>query len=180
MTPLDMDQDLKRRRIATTGLVACVLLMTVTAAYPLLQARLGAASTSGYRLGEVIDLPQDVFRDAAHTVVVFARSSCAASQRMKPLLARLAGSLSDDPSIDVVLVTPRANAPAESAFADQIGIEPRHHLAMDLTTLKVVRVPTVVVLNRRGEVEYVQDGQPQTAAAEAALLQAVAAARQEP
>jgi len=179
MPTMAPDQDLKWRRVATIGVVACVLLVALTSAYPFLQARLGAASPSGYRIGEVVDLPASVFRDKPHTVVVFARSSCAVSQRMKPLLARLTEGLSDDPSIDVVLVTPLGNAPAEAAFAEQIGVGPRHRVALDLAPLKVARVPTVVVVNQRGEVEYVQDGQPQTAEAEAALLQAVASMRQE-
>ena len=179
MTSLDTTRDLKWRRFATGGVVACVTLVTLTAAYPFLQARLGAASLSGYRVGQTIDVPPEVYRDRSHTVVVFARSSCSASQRMKPLIARLADEFAESASAGVVLMTPAVNAADEAAFAGEVGVAPRHHFIRDLTTLKVARVPTVVVVDRRGRVEFVHSGQPTTADDEAALQQAVTAATRE-
>jgi hypothetical protein len=178
MANLDIDRDLKWRRMATVGFAACLVTVAVTAVYPLLQARLGA-TVVGYRVGETIDLPAEVYRNQPRTVVVFARSSCAASQRMKPLFARIVEQVSGDSSASVTLVTPQANASGEAGFADELGIPVRQHITRELTALRVARVPTVVVVNQRGQVEYVQSGQPQTAASEAALLAAVAPARQE-
>src|SRR4029434_1133276 len=112
---------------------------------------------------QVIDLPAEVYRDRAHTMVVFARSTCSASQRMKPLLARLCDDLTDEASTALVLVTPAVDAVNEQAFANEIGVPQGQHLARDLTPLRVASVPTVVVVNQRGEVEYVHSGQPKTA-----------------
>jgi hypothetical protein len=179
MRSLDTARDLKWRRIATAGVVACVALIACTAAYPFLQARLGAASLSGYRVGQIIDLPEAVYRDRSHTVVVFARSSCAASQAMKPLLAGIVDDFAEDAASGVLLVTPIVNALDEAAFAAEIGVASRQHLAHDLTTLKVARVPTVVVVDRRGRVEYVHSGQPKTADDQAAIRRAVMAVTQE-
>jgi hypothetical protein len=133
------------------------------------------AASRGYALGDRIDVPDAIFRDRPYTLVIFARSSCGASQAMKPLLAAIAKSVSTSDGMGVTLITPMSDRQAEDEFAAEIGIGRRQTMPLDLAGLRVSRVPTLVVVNQQGEVQFVRSGRPSSTEDEAALLEAVTA-----
>jgi len=168
-SPTPSDRRVKRFATATTAF--CGLLVATTLAYPFVRARIGwAAAPTGYAVGDTIDLPAAAFRGAPHTLVVFVRASCAVCQQMTPLLTTILSRVSEHPSMRVLLVTPATDGDAEHAFADEIGIAREQRVALDLTLLRVTRVPTVVVVNERGKIEYVHIGKPSSAEREAELV----------
>ena len=169
-----MIQDGLVRRLASYGIAGCVIVVLATAAYPFVRARLGfgAAAARGYSAGEPIDVPETIFAGAPHTLLLFATSRCGVCQREQPALKRIVASLGDPPRIGVAMIAGTDDPEADRAYARALGLPDRAVTLLDLTRLRVALVPAIVVVNRRGQVEYVHTGAP-SPEAEEALARAV-------
>lgn len=157
--------------------VICATAVTVTAvalAMPSVRTTLGlrpAAPRPSYAPGETVDLPEAVFKETQHTLVIFFRPDCGACERLKPFLTRLAAR-SDPASLRVIAVTSASNRQAAVAFAKQIGLDELQLVTMDLRTVRVSQVPTLVLVNHTGTVEGAIQGIP-TSQEEGDLLRTV-------
>lgn len=164
-------------RLGVAVAVICATAVTVTAvalAMPSVRTTLGlrpAAPKASYAPGQTLDLPRTVFQEAPHTLVIFFRPDCGACERLKPFLNRLAVR-SDPASLRVVAVTGAPNRPAAVDFVKQIGLDESHLVTMDLRTVRVSQVPTLVLVDHTGTVEAAIQGIP-TSQEEGDLLRTV-------
>lgn len=170
-----MTRDFWLKRLATGGIVACVVTVAATVAYPFVSAALGWSSGGhpGYAVGDRVDLPPSMYAKAAHTLVIFGRSGCGVCQRMKPLLTDMVARVGRAPSMAAVLVTSASDLDAEVQFARDIGLTADDVNPLDLGTLRLKLVPTVVIVNRHGEVQFVHTGEAGSSGADAELLRIV-------
>lgn len=150
-------------RLSVALAVLCATSVTVTAvamAMPSVRNTLGigpGAPKASYTAGQSIDLPSQAYSQAPHTLAIFFRSDCGACERMKLFLQRLAAR--DSTRVRVLGIagqTTREN----SAFIRQLGLEEDHLITLDLTRLRVSRVPTFVLLDQSGRVEAAFEGIP--------------------
>src|SRR5262249_8929964 len=95
-----------------------------------------------------------------HTLLLFARSGCPTSQRVKPLLTALVADVADRDGGSVVMVTATANQSDEVRFASELGLGRDHVISIPPGSVKARRVPTIVLVNERGTVLYTQEGAP--------------------
>jgi thiol-disulfide isomerase/thioredoxin len=152
-------------RLGVAVAVVCATALTVTAvaiAMPSVRASLGFAPpppTPSYIAGQTADFPAALFQQAPHTLAIFFRSDCGACARMKPFLARLAAR-NDEAAVRVVAVTGAGNRADALAFAKQIGLGESHLVTIDLTKLRLSRVPTVVLMDQSGAIQTALEGIP--------------------
>jgi len=161
-------------RLATAGAVASLLLVAATAVYPVVRARLNGGSTeTGYLTGERIDVPAPVYERASHTLVIFAESGCGACQRLKPLLAALVRTVGQTSTAAVAMVTTASDPDAQLRYASEIGLDKSRVTALDLTALRLKRVPTLAVVSPDGQVRYAHTGAPASRDEEDEMTRAV-------
>lgn len=118
-----------------------------------------AAPHPSYAPGQTFDLPETVFQESPHTLVIFFRADCGACERLKPFLTRLSAR-SDPSSLRVVAVTGAPDRRAAVDFAKQIGLGESRLVMLDLRTVRVSQVPTLVLVNHTGTVEAAIQGIP--------------------
>lgn len=131
-------------------------------AMPSVRTSLGIGRTPArpsYVAGQTVDLSSNVFGQAPHTLAIFFRSDCGACERMRPYLARLAAR-EDGRALRVIAVTGVANSLDSLAFARGIGVDQSRLITMDLATLRVQRVPTILLLDHAGRIETALEGIP--------------------
>jgi thiol-disulfide isomerase/thioredoxin len=156
--------------------MVCATVVTVTAialAMPSVRSifpGVPAAPKPSYEAGQSVDLPPGIVQQAPHTVVIFFSPDCGACERLKPFLARL--SARGQNAVRVVAITGVANPADALAFAKQIGLDQSRLITMDLKTLRLRRVPTVVLIDQRGLVHAAIEGLP-SAQEEESLLRRV-------
>jgi len=112
-----------------------------------------------YVAGQSSDFPASLFQQAPHTLAIFFRSDCGACARIKPFLVRLAAR-DDGAAVRVVAVTGAGNRADALAFAKQIGLGESGLVMMDLGSLRLRRVPTVVLMDRSGVIQAALEGIP--------------------
>ena len=152
-----MIRDESLARLATAGTIACVLLVAGTVAFSIAHRAYGAPRAVGYAVGQPVDVPAEAFARADRTVIIFARSSCASCQQMKPARARLTAALATSPSVAVAILAPDADPDGERQFARDIGRADALWL-VEINRLRVTVVPTVLVVDREGIVRFVRTG----------------------
>ena len=163
-------------RFAVVLVLACVTVVAATvlaARSPAVRTYFGLRPPPAYAVGASIDLPDRLYRSSPHTLFIFVRSSCAACQAAKPVLAALAPRLRQTPT-DIVMIISGAHAGDEAVYAHDLGVDAAHLVALDLSGLRVKLLPTVVLVNRSGQVLYSVEGVP-TAVDQQRFLQAAAA-----
>jgi thiol-disulfide isomerase/thioredoxin len=141
----------------TTGwanaLLAVALGATLmTVAWPRVQHAFGlkaAPAPAAYRAGQTIDVPADWYQAAPYTVVVFARSSCSACQQAQPFLQQLVASVKGRG--EVVLGTPGMEREEDLRYGLQLGLDASQARVVP-PGLRVKATPTLVIVNRRGEI----------------------------
>ena len=146
-------------RVAIALAVAALAVVGATAvlvARPDLRARLGMTS-GAYAVDHVIDLPQSIYGSSSYTLVIFARSTCEVCQRSAGFLRRLAAETAAAGGA-VRLVASAPVAEGELVFARALGLADSQVAAVDLKTLRLERVPTIVLVDRRGAIHYAREG----------------------
>jgi thiol-disulfide isomerase/thioredoxin len=147
------------------GSAALVLLTVGALAMPAARARLGLAPvrTSGYPVGGRIDVPPSVYDASPYTVVLFARSTCVFCQRARPLFAKLAADVAEDPSVRMVMVSSPSGRTGDLEYARSVGLDESRIVVLDPRSLRLKTVPTLVLVDRQGQVRYSHEGMPTAA-----------------
>ncbi len=145
--------------------VALILLTVGALAMPAARARLGLAParTAAYAVGGRIDVPPSVYTATPYTVILFARSTCAFCERAKPLFAQLATALADDPAVRMVMVSAASGGAGDRDYARAIGLDEGRLVVVDPGSLKLKTVPTIVLVDREGRVQFSHEGVPSPA-----------------
>ena len=145
-------------RLAGATSVALVLLAAVTAgtiAWPRVAGAVGlerkAARTPAYPAGATIDTPVAWHQDAPYTLVIFARSTCAACEKAAPYLKGLTASLRGRAAVVYASAGVKLERDEEVKSAQAIGVGGSQVPAAP-DGLKVRVTPTLVLVNQHGEV----------------------------
>jgi hypothetical protein len=157
--------DLLLRRAATAVTIGCVTVVAGSAllmAVPALRDRWGQSppGNAGYRVGERIDLPATIHESFPLTLLLFTRAGCGACQAAKPAFAGLVAGLRDRPSIRTLMIVREGSEPEEREYLRAIGLDEDRLVGVDFRKLRLRRVPTIVLVDRRGEVQYALEGAP--------------------
>lgn len=147
-------------RLTVAAAVASLVLVAVTAivlARPDLRDAVGLGPASAYAVRGRIDAPPEVYRTSPYTLVVFARSTCAVCRSAVPFLTTLVREAAAD-GVAVRLVSSAPVAPDERAFAETWGLDPAAIVGVDLRSMRVRHVPTIVLVDREGEIHYAREG----------------------
>jgi hypothetical protein len=146
-------------RVAIALAVAAVVVVVATAALvarPDLRSRLGLAPEP-YAVNQVVDVPSTIYDSSSYTLLIFARSTCDVCQRSAKFLSRLADQAAGA-GAEVRLVSGAPVVESELAFARALGLSDAQVAPVDLKTVRVRRVPTIVLVDRRGEIHYAREG----------------------
>jgi hypothetical protein len=146
-------------RLAVGVAVTSFVLVAATVAAigrPDLRAKLGLA-TVAYAADQLIDVPAGVYDSSPNTLILFARSTCAVCQRLVPFFRRLVDG-AEKSGIHVRLVSASPLNPAELAFARALGLGDDDVAPVDVKSLRLQRVPTIVLVDQRGEIHYAREG----------------------
>jgi hypothetical protein len=150
-----------RAAVAVSALCAAAVLLTAGVLFtPALRERIGLAPAAAYAAGAMIDVPRSVYAGSAHTVVLFARYDCRACQRATPYLAAVVAGAGRAPGTRIVMVARPGHRDAEIAYARQIGLHESSLMFVDVKGLRLRTVPTVVLVDQRGVVQYAFEGLP--------------------
>ena len=167
------------QRLSTVVVAVCLLTLAGTAALvvsPSLRQRLGVgpgAEPPAYAQGDVVDIEATTYRDSPLSLVLFARSNCAACQRSADFHRQLVAT-GKALGIPTRLITPLEDTAVEEAYAAGLGIAPTNvHLAR-ADSIKLRAVPALMVVDSSGQIRHVWFGMPD-AEAQAAILAAVTA-----
>ena len=145
----------------TLACVAAVALTLAALAFPALRARLGLnpATPPGYKVGDRIDLPSDLYNASSLTLFVFVRGNCPSCERSRPMFKDIADQVRGT-SARMVIVVSRVRAEHDSEYASAVGLPPSAVAAVDFDTIQLRAVPTMVLVNRSGAVRYALQGAP--------------------
>jgi len=146
-------------RLAVAAAATSVVLVAATAvaiARPDLREKLGLAP-GPYAAGQQIDVPASVYGGSRETLIVFARSTCSVCQRSVPYFRRIFDEAARD-GIPVRLLSSAPLDPAELDFARGLGLRDEDVVPVDHKTLRLRRVPTIVLVDQRGEIHYAREG----------------------
>jgi len=147
-------------RIAIAVAVSCLALVTLTAvavARPDFRDALGLGPAPAYVVRGHIDVPPAVYASSPYTIVLFARSTCPVCRQSVPSFIRLVEK-SKAAGVQVRLLSVAPVAEDELAYAKAIGLDTTEVVGADLKALRVKRVPTVVLVNSQGEIQYAREG----------------------
>jgi thiol-disulfide isomerase/thioredoxin len=147
-------------RLMVAAAVASLALVTVTAialARPGWRDAVGMGPRPAYATRSRIDVPPEVYHSTPFTIVLFARSTCAVCRSSVPFLARLVQEAAAS-GVAVRLVSSAPVLPAEVAFAQALGLGATELVGVDVRTLRVKQVPTVVLVDRAGDIRYAREG----------------------
>jgi hypothetical protein len=157
-------------KFATVVIALCVATVVGTASLLLVPgARNWFAGQRRYSIGDRVDLPDTLSDRGSISLVVFSRHDCGACLEARPALADLVRAVRADSSVRIRLVTGATHADENVQFARVIGVRPDELITVDWDLVRVDRVPLVLVVDRGGVVQYVQQGAPTVADVAAAI-----------
>ena len=153
------DRLIRRATIAASaGLVLMVLATMGYILWPRIAASIGvraAGSAAPYVAGQKIDVPSDWYSGSPHTLIVFARASCAACEKAQPFLKQLVQHMNGR---GVPMMAHPPGAPEEDQiFARTLGVAP-DHIKMTTEGLRVRATPTIVLVDWQGRVVNAWEG----------------------
>jgi hypothetical protein len=146
-------------RITTLACVLGVAGTTALVLFPSLRQSIGWQTDSiDYAVGDRIDLAPELFESSNRTVVLFLRSTCPACQDNSAMLERLVAESSAAVDTRVVMVTGQGARDSEVRFAEELGLDARQVVPLDLRRLRLRHVPSAVVVDRDGTVLFSRSG----------------------
>ena len=153
------DQLVRRASVAVSAGLA--LMVIATAGYivwPQIAPKLGvtpATAPAPYVAGQTVDVPATWYATAPHTLIVFARASCAACEKAQPFLKEIVGQMSGHGT--VVMGHPAGAPEADKKFASGLGIT-HDHVIETTPGLRVRATPTLVLVDRQGRIVDAWEG----------------------
>jgi hypothetical protein len=141
--------------IAASVIVFCATLALVLS--PRLRAIAGIQpAVGGYAVGDYVDVPFDRATVPRGGAAVFVRASCPACEQAAPNLQQFIRTASDPRSVFVVIGS--AAREQDQQFARATGADADRILIVDFSTLRLARIPTVLVFDRTGRITFVRSG----------------------
>lgn len=132
---------------------------------PALRQAVGLAPTPpppAYAAGEVIDVDPSLYRGTPFTLLVMARSTCAACQKSQPAYAEFV-QLAARAGIPARLATTERERAPEEMFAASMGIPADAVSFIDATHLRVTRVPLLFLIDSTGVIRHLWPSIPDDA-----------------
>lgn len=171
-----VDEIAGRLALIVTAVCGALILLTAGALLtPAVREWIGLTPGAAYPAGTTIDVPASVYSTSVRTVLLFARYNCQGCQRAKPFLAAVVKGAVRSPDTRVVLVTEPAHHDAEVAYGREIGLDDSDVVGLDLTKLRLHRVPTIVLVDGHGVVQYAFEGTPAPDAQDPVLTRVLSA-----
>ena len=174
------DRFVRKLSVAASASLALMLVATlVYIAWPRVADALGANNAPPppnppiYAAGETIDVPASWYNSAPHTLILFARKSCAACERAHPFLKTLVRSVQGKAA--VVMGHPTGALADDREYAKSLGIAASATFEAPAGLLKVRSTPTLVLVDRQGRVLNSWEGVGRTEK-QAEITEAIAAA----
>lgn len=169
---LDVDRSLRRlSAVAAIGLCLALVITLVWLLWPPARDYLtSTAPTSGYTVGQTVDLPPSIYKEGRMTVIIFGRSSCIACESSRPVLTHLVASVQALPEVRVRLLTPIEPTSGDLLFAKQIGLTADAVSGILPSSVRVLLIPTVLTATPDGVIRFAASG-PFTSDNEVALRQ---------
>ncbi len=167
------------RRLSTTIVVVCLLALVTTLAFvvsPSLRSRLGVGPSveqPPYAAGDQVDIEATTYASSPLSLILFARSTCAACQRSSDFHRQVVAAGTSH-GIPTILVTPSTDAHAERVYADGLGIAAERVYPSAPGSIKLRAVPALMVVDATGLIRHVWFGAPDPAT-ETTILAAVTA-----
>lgn len=128
-------------------------------------------SSPAYRVGAPSELPPALHADADHTLLIFVASGCEACRRAQSFHLELMRAADGGTRLARrVLLTSPGDHPA--SYAADIGVPTERVAMIDASRTRVRRVPTILIVDRRGVVQTIKEGVLPTAE-QHALIDAV-------
>lgn len=146
----------------------CLLALAGTVALvvsPSLRGRVGigpATDGPSYAVGERVDIDAASYTSSPLSVILFARSTCAACQRSAEFHKQVVATARSY-GIPTVLVTPSTDVDAERVYADSLGITAAHVFQAPPGTIRLRSVPALMVVDASGLIRDVWFGAPDAA-----------------
>jgi peroxiredoxin len=155
------DQLVRRASVAlSAGLAVMVIATAAYIVWPRIAAKVGvrpasAASPAPYAAGQQVDVPAAWYAGAPHTLILFARASCAACEKAQPFLKEIVGHMRGHGTS--LMAHPPAPPADDKKFADSLGLTDD---AVMVTTpgLRVRATPTIVLVDRQGRIVNAWEG----------------------
>lgn len=149
------------RHVATASVATLVVAVVATSIVVLVPSvrdfLLVTEETPAYVVGEAIDLPADAFRAAPRTLLLFARSTCAACQQAQPFFLDAIGVSSAQPGLAVALVTTGRNKDDELIYGRTLGLVDAQIHFIAASDLRLKRVPSVAIVDQSGVVRFFRE-----------------------
>ncbi len=167
------------QRLSTVVVVVCLLVLAGTAALvvsPSLRQRVRVGPETpppAYAGGDHVDIEAAAYGTAPLSLVLFARSTCAACQRSADFHKQVVAA-GRTQGIPTVLITPSDDAEAERAYAQGLGIASTHVYTVTAGSIRLRSVPALMVVDSSGLIRHVWFGAPD-AVTQSAILSAVTA-----
>jgi hypothetical protein len=153
-------------RLALAVSIGCMVLLVGTVVVlttPSLRARFRSTPAPAYRVGDQIDVPARFYEGATTTLLIFARSSCSACEGARPVLTDLVAAMRSRSKAGVRFLPTDGLSPADADFARALGLDDSQIAPVDIKSLRLRVVPTVVVVDQQGIVRSAwQPPQPLT------------------
>jgi len=174
-----VNSDVPVRRFTTAVIVVSVVVLVGTAALvvsPPLREFVGVGpqvEPPAYRVGDRVDVVSSLYASSPRTLLLFARSNCAACQRSEPF-HQAAIAAAQQAHTTVALLTPTADPEGEATYAARLGLtrDQVHHI--EPGSIRLRTVPTLMLVDSEGRIHDVWFGAAD-AATEATVLARLAA-----
>lgn len=142
----------------------CVLSLCILAVVIILAARpdlRGQDALQAYRVGQSIDLEKEVYEGSRRTLLIFQRDDCPACSAFRPYAAKLIAAARAQ-KVRIRIVVPGQST---SDIGTQLDLD-HDEIVLSVGGLRLLTVPTVAVVNDRGNILYVKEGRPMSVAEE--------------
>jgi hypothetical protein len=142
---------------AVTVVVMSVLLLQM----PRLASWLGAGPDPvAYDRGDRIDLPPELYAASDFTALLFVRSDCVVCQETKTLYAEVVRELKTVPGAGILAVIGAPRRDDDTSYAEELGLDATESASVEFTSLRLRRVPTLVIVDRAGSIIRSWEGAP--------------------
>ena len=141
--------------------VTIVALTVLALQTPRLASWLGVRPDAiAYDIGGPIDLPPRFFAASDVTALLFVRANCAVCQETKAMYADVVRAVKATPGARVLAVIGVPVRPEDAAYASELGLGATEQMPVDLASLRLRRVPTLIIVNRDGLIIRSWEGAP--------------------
>ena len=146
---------------ASTGLVLMLAATVVYIGWPRVTSALGMKPAppppppAAYAAGQQVDVPAAWYAGAPHTLIVFARASCAACDKAQPFLKTLVGRMNGKGG--ALMAHPPGALAADQAFGRSLDIA-QDRIMTTVAGLRVKATPTMILVDQRGTIINAWEG----------------------